>query len=163
LAGVTEAAAVNPLVGVLDQSELKQENADQLNQLLYFVYAMLALSVVIAALGVVNTLALSVIERTREIGLLRAVGATRRQIRRIIRWEAIVVALLGAVLGIAIGITAGTVLQRALVDSGIEVLDIPVTTLIVILALAVVIGILAAVLPARRAARMNILDAISDE
>jgi len=163
LAGVKDAAAVNPLVSVLDQTELKEANANQLNQLLYFVYAMLALSVVIAALGVVNTLALSVIERTREIGLLRAVGATRRQIRRIIRWEAVVVALLGAVLGIAIGIAAGTVLQRSLVDSGIEVLDIPVATLIVILILAVVIGILAAVLPARRAARLNILDAISDD
>jgi len=163
LAAVKDAAAVNPLVSVLDQTELKEANANQLNQLLYFVYAMLALSVLIAALGVVNTLALSVIERTREIGLLRAVGATRRQIRRIIRWEAIVVALLGAVLGIVIGIAAGTVLQRSLVDSGIEVLDIPVTTLIVILVLAVVIGILAAVLPARRAARLNILDAISDE
>jgi putative ABC transport system permease protein len=163
LAGVKDAAAVNPLVSVLDQTEVKQANADQLNQLLYFVYAMLALSVVIAALGVVNTLALSVIERTREIGLLRAVGATRHQIRRIIRWEAIVVALLGAVLGIVIGIATGTVLQRALADSGIEVLDIPVTTLIVILILAIVIGILAAVLPARRAARLNILDAITDE
>ncbi len=163
IAGVKEAASANPLVSVLDQTELKAENAKQLNQLLYFVYAMLALSVVIAALGVVNTLALSVIERTREIGLLRAVGATRRQVRRIIRWEAIVVALLGAVLGIAFGIAAGTVLQRALADSGIEALDIPVGTLIVILILALVIGILAAVLPARRAARLNILDAISDE
>ncbi len=160
---ITTVAKANPLLTVLDQTELKETQAQQLNQLLYFVYAMLALSVVIAALGVVNTLALSVIERTREIGLLRAVGASRRQVRRMIRWEAIVVALLGAVLGIGIGLAAGFVLQRALADSGITTLDIPVATLIVILVLAVVIGVLAAVLPARRAARLNILDAIAGE
>lgn len=160
---VEDAASVNPLVEVLDQSEIKELSAEQLNQLLYLVYAMLALSVIIAALGVVNTLALSVIERTREIGLLRAVGATRRQIRKAIRWEAVIVALLGAVLGIAAGIAAGTALQRALAETGIDILDIPVGTLLIILALAVLIGVLAAVLPARRAARLNMLEAIATE
>ncbi len=160
---VEEAAEANPLVEVLDQSEIKEQSAAQLDQLLYLVYAMLALSVIIAALGVVNTLALSVIERTREIGLLRAVGATRRQIRRTIRWEAVIVALLGAILGIAAGIAAGVALQRALADTGIGILDIPVSTLLIILAVSVVIGVLAAVLPARRAARLNMLKAIATE
>ena len=163
LAQIEDVAGVNPLLEVLDQTALKEQNAQQLDQLLFFVYAMLALSVIIAALGVVNTLALSVIERTREIGLLRAVGATRRQIRRIVRWEAILVSLLGAVLGIVAGIGSGIALQEALADSGIDVLDIPVTTLIVILVLAILIGILAAVLPARRAARLNILESIATE
>jgi putative ABC transport system permease protein len=160
---VEEAAAANPLIEVLDQSEIKEQSAAQLNQLLYLVYAMLALSVIIAALGVVNTLALSVIERTREIGLLRAVGATRRQIRRAIRWEAVIVALLGAILGIAAGIAAGTAMQQALAETGIDILDIPVGTLLIILAVSVLIGILAAVLPARRAARLNMLEAIATE
>jgi putative ABC transport system permease protein len=163
LAQTEEFAAANPLLEVLDQTEIKEQNAAQLNQLLYMVYAMLALSVIIAALGVVNTLALSVIERTREIGLLRAVGATRRQIRRIIRWEAVVVAVLGAILGIVVGIGAGVALQRALADSGIDTLAMPVGTLVIILIGAIFIGVLAAVLPARRAARLNVLESIATE
>lgn len=153
----------NPLVQVLDQTAVKEQNSAALDQLLFLVYAMLALSIVIAALGVLNTLALSVIERTREIGMLRAIGATRRQIRRIIRWEAVAVALLGGVLGIVVGVGAGVALQRALADSGIAILDVPASMLATILVVAVLIGILAAVLPARRAARLNMLDAISSE
>jgi putative ABC transport system permease protein len=163
LPAVEDAASANPLVEVLDQTEIKERNAAQLNQLLYFVYALLGLSVLIAALGVVNTLTLSVVERTGEIGLLRAVGATRRQIRRIVRWEAVVVAVLGAVLGIAVGVVAGVALQRALADAGIDRLLIPTGTLVSVGALALIIGVLASVLPARRASRLNILDAVAQE
>lgn len=160
---VEAAASANPLVDVLDQTAIKEQNAAQLNQLLYFVYALLGLSVIIAALGVVNTMTLSVVERTREVGLLRAVGATRRQIRRIVRWEAVVVSGLGAVLGIAVGTAAGISLQKSLADSGIEQLTVPLGTLGVIALLALIIGVLASVLPARRAARLDILSAIAQE
>ena len=163
LADIEAVADTNPLLQVLDQTELKEQTESQLNQLLYLVYAMLALSVVIAAMGVVNTLALSVIERTREIGLLRAVGATRRQIRAMIRAEAILMAVLGAILGIAVGVGAGLALQRAMADAGIDVLDIPIATLIVILVLAIIIGVVAAAVPARRAAKLDILKAIATE
>ncbi len=160
---VEDAASANPLVSVLDQTQIKEQNSAQLDQLLYFVYALLGLSVIIAALGVVNTLTLSVVERTRELGLLRAVGATRRQIRRAVRWEAVVVAVLGAVLGIAVGVASGVALQRALADAGIDQLAVPTSTLLAIMVLALIIGVLASVLPARRAARLNILEAIAEE
>ncbi|MCU0294761.1 MAG: FtsX-like permease family protein [Candidatus Nanopelagicales bacterium] len=153
----------NPLLQVLDQASIKEQNSRTINQLLYLIYGMLALSILIAALGVVNTMALSVLERTREIGLLRAVGASRRQVRRMIRWEAVLVAVTGALAGILVGLLAGTSLRAALSGDGIEILVIPMATLLVILVLAIVIGVLAAVLPARRAARLDILAAIADE
>ena len=163
LADIEDITAANPLLVVLDQTEIKEQNAAQLDQLLFFVYGLLALSVIIAALGVVNTLSLSVVERTRELGLLRAVGATRRQVRRAVRWEAVMVSLLGAVLGIAAGLVAGIGLQQALVNAGIDVLAVPINVMVAIVVLAIIIGVLASVLPARRAARLNILDAIAEE
>ena len=163
LKDVEDIAKANPLLQVLDQTQVKEDNSAQLDQLLFFVYGLLGLSVIIAALGVVNTLSLSVVERTRELGLLRAVGATRRQVRRAVRWEAVVVSVLGAVLGIGAGLVIGIGLQQALKDAGIEVLAIPVPALIWIVVLAMVIGVLASVLPARRASRLNILDAIATE
>lgn len=163
LADIEDITAANPLLVVLDQTEIKEQNAAQLDQLLFFVYGLLALSVIIAALGVVNTLSLSVVERTRELGLLRAVGATRRQVRRAVRWEAVMVSLLGAVLGIAAGLVAGIGLQQALVNAGIDVLAVPINVMVAIVVLSIIIGVLASVLPARRAARLNILDAIAEE
>jgi putative ABC transport system permease protein len=153
----------NPLLQVLDQASIKEQNTQQINQLLYLIYGMLGLSIIIAALGVVNTMALSVLERTREIGLLRAVGLSRRQVRRMIRWEAILVAVTGAVVGVLVGLVAGISLREALSGDGIEVLVIPVATVIVIMLLAVLLGIIAAALPARRAARLDILAAIATE
>jgi putative ABC transport system permease protein len=162
-AAVREVVAVNPLLDVLSQTELKERNQQALDQLLYLVVAMLGLSIVIAALGVVNTMALSVVERTREIGLLRAVGASRRQVRRMIRWEAVLVSLLGGVLGVAIGVLVGAALQQALAGDGLESLAIPWTNLAWIFLAAVLIGVIGAILPARRASRMDILQSIATE
>jgi putative ABC transport system permease protein len=153
----------NPLLQVLDQASIKEENSRTINQLLYLIYGMLGLSIIIAALGVVNTMALSVLERTREIGLLRAVGASRRQVRRMIRWEAVLVAITGALIGVLVGLVAGISLRQALSGDGVEVLVVPLATVVVILVLAVLLGVLAAALPARRAARLDILGAIATE
>jgi putative ABC transport system permease protein len=155
--------AGDPFLQVLDQTAIKDQNGEQLNQVLLIIYSLLGLSVVIAALGVLNTLVLAVLERTREIGLLRAVGATQRQIRRMIRLEAIIVSILGVALGIAIGLVAGVVLQRALTETGVAELVIPGGAIVLILLGAFVIGIAAAVLPARRASRLNMLRAIATD
>ncbi len=163
VAEVDTAAEANPLLQVADQTAIKEQNSAQLEQLLYIIYAMLGLSIIIAALGVVNTMVLSVLERTRELGMLRAVGAGRRQVRRMVRWEAVLVSMLGALAGIGIGVLAGVGLQRALADSGIDQLVIPPGTFIVLLVAGLLIGVLGAAFPARRATKLNILDAIATE
>lgn len=161
--GIEAVTAKHPEVALKDQGEFKDEQRTQADQLLYMIYGMLALAVVIAVLGIVNTLALSVTERTREIGLLRAVGMSRRQLRRMVRLESVVIALFGAVLGLAIGVGFGVALQRALADEGIDSLAIPVLQIAVFIAVAGVVGVLAAVWPARRAARLDVLRAISSQ
>jgi putative ABC transport system permease protein len=123
----------------------------------------LILSVIISAFGIVNTLGLSIYERIRELGLLRAVGMSKRQVKRMIRVEAVIIAVLGAILGLAIGILFGWALQRALSDVGVDRLAIPVGQLIFMLFVAGLIGVLAAIWPARRAAKLNVLEAISYE
>ena len=163
VAEVDAAAAANPLLQVADQTAIKEQNTAQLNQLLYIIYAMLALSIIIAALGVVNTMVLSVLERTRELGMLRAVGAGRRQVRRMVRWEAVLVSMLGALAGIGIGLLVGVGLQRALASFGIDQLVIPNGTVVVLLVAALVIGVVGAWFPARRATKLNILEAIATE
>jgi putative ABC transport system permease protein len=162
-AAVRAVVDVNPLLSVFTQTELQERNEEQLDQLLYIIYAMLGLSIVIAALGVVNTMALSVVERTREIGLLRAVGASRRQVRRMIRWEAIIVSTLGGLLGVGIGIVVGAAVRRSLAEDGLEVFSLPQGTIAIVFAAAIVIGVVGAVLPARRAARLDILRSIGAE
>ena len=162
-AEVETAAAANPLVVVYDQTGIKDQNSATLDQLLYIIYAMLGLSVIIAALGVVNTMFLSVVERTREIGMLRAVGSSRRQVRRMIRWEAVMVALLGGLVGIGIGVIAAMGLQQALASSGIDQLVIPSGTVAVLIVAALIIGVVGAAIPARRAARLDILESIATE
>ncbi len=152
-----------PTVTVKDPGEFAEQQRQQVNVFLYFIYALLGLAVVIAVLGIINTLALSVIERTREVGLLRAVGLSRRQLRRMVRLEAVVVAVLGAVLGVAMGLVFGIALQRVIADQGVDVLSIPWLQLAVFVALSAVAGVLAAVLPARRAARLDVLRAIGAE
>ncbi|WP_068251152.1 ABC transporter permease [Janibacter corallicola] len=155
--------ADQPLVTVKDQAGYAAEQSAQVDQLLYLIYALLGLAIIIAVLGIVNTLGLSVMERTREIGLLRAVGLGRGQLRRMIRLESIAIALLGAVLGIVLGVVSGIAIQRSLADDGFTELAIPWVSLLVFVVLAGVVGVLAALLPARRAARMDILSAIAAE
>ena len=150
-----------PNVTARDQTEVKAEQRKQINQLLGIIYALLALAILIAFFGIVNTLALSVYERVRELGLLRAVGMTRPQVRRMIRYEAVVIAVLGATLGLAVGVILGSALVTALKDEGITRLAYPVPLLLVFLLLAGLSGVIAAALPARRAARINVLEAIA--
>lgn len=157
------AVAEVPIVTVSDQEGYAEQLRAPIDQLLFIIYALLGLAVIIAVLGIVNTLALSVIERTREIGLLRAVGLSRRQLRQMIRLESIVIALLGAALGVGLGVVFGVAIQRALIDQGFEVLSIPVTQLAVFVVLAGLVGVLAAWWPGRRAANLNVLDAIATE
>ena len=152
-----------PLVSVKDQTEFADEIRGQIDQFLRLIYALLGLAIVIAVLGIVNTLALSVIERTREVGLLRAIGMQRHQLRRMVRLESVAIAVLGAVLGVVMGVVFGVVLQRAIADQGLQVLSIPVVQLVVFVVLAALLGVLAAVLPARRASRLDVLRAIGTE
>ncbi|NLT07256.1 MAG: ABC transporter permease [Solirubrobacterales bacterium] len=151
-----------PSAEALDQEELKRSQEQQINGLLNLIYALLALAVVVSIFGIVNTLALSIHERTRELGMLRAVGMTRRQVRRMIRYEAVITALIGALLGTALGVLFAALISRPLADEGFE-LAYPVGTLLVILALAALAGVVAAIGPARRASRLDVLEALSYE
>ena len=170
--GVSDAvarAAVDPIlteypgVELQSQTEFKEQVAGQIDQLLGLVFVLLLLAVVIAVIGIINTLALSVFERTRELGLLRAVGMGRRQVRRMIRWESIIIAVLGAVLGLGVGAFFGWAAVSAMDDIGVDRLDFPAGRLLSFVLFAVVAGTLAAIFPARRAARLNILDAIAHQ
>jgi len=160
--GITAAIGASNLE-VRDQSEFKADQRKQINMLLGLVYVLLGLAILIAALGIVNTLALSVVERTREIGLLRALGMGRRQVRRMVRLEAVVIAIFGTLLGLALGVALGAALVTALHDQGIDQLVIPYGQLVVYLAIGTLIGVLAALWPARRASRLNVLAAIATE
>lgn len=171
-AGTDEAAAKRaidrllerdvPNVEALTGDEFREDQAGQINQLLVLVYVLLALATLISALGIVNTLTLSISERTRELGLLRAVGTTRRQVRAMVRRESVITSLIGAALGIVLGIFFAIAVSRPLADDGF-VLTIPWVTLAVLLVLAAIAGTLAAILPARRAARTDVLRAIAQE
>jgi len=145
------------------KSDIVTEAETQIDQALALFTGLLFFAVIIAVLGITNTLTLSVFERTREIGLLRAVGMSRRQVRRMIRWEAVIVATFGALLGVGIGIVLGWSVVRALTDQGLGAFSIPFGQVVFALVLAAVAGVLAAIWPARKASRLNILDAISTE
>ncbi len=150
-----------PTATVLDQTEFKQAQAASFDALLGLVYVLLFLAILIALMGIANTLALSILERTRELGLLRAVGMTRAQMRSSVRWESVIIAVFGALLGLVIGVFFGWAMVTALADEGIGRFVIPVGSLAVIVVLAALAGVVAAVLPARRAARIDILQAIA--
>lgn len=152
-----------PVVTVKDQAAFAQEQREPIDQFVLMIFALLGLALVIAVLGIVNTLALSVIERTREVGLLRAIGLSRSQLRLMITLESVVIAVLGALLGVVLGLGFGVALMYAVRDQGLEVISVPVGQLLVFLVLSVVIGVLAAVFPARRAARLDVLRAIATE
>jgi putative ABC transport system permease protein len=152
-----------PVVTVKDQAAFAQEQREPIDQFVLMIFALLGLALVIAVLGIVNTLALSVIERTREVGLLRAIGLSRAQLRLMITLESVVIAVLGAVLGVVLGLGFGIALMYAVRDQGLEVISVPIGQLAVFLVLSVVIGVLAAVFPARRAARLDVLRAIATE
>jgi putative ABC transport system permease protein len=160
LAAVKRVAIDYPGAAVLDQTQFKAETAKPINQLLGLVYALLALAVIIALLGIGNTLALSIFERTQELGLLRAVGMTRRQLRSTIRWESVIIALQGTVLGLLVGVFFGWALVTALNRQGSSVFSLPYKTLAVVVVLAAISGVAAAILPARRAATLNVLRAV---
>ena len=163
LRGIEAALADLPTVTVKDQAALAAEQRAPVDRMLTIIYALLGLAVVIAILGIINTLALSVIERTREIGLLRAVGLSRRQLRSMLRLESVVIALLGATLGVLLGLGFGVAIQRALASEGFDTLTIPWGQLGLFLVLAAVVGVLAALWPGRRAAKVDILRAITTE
>ncbi|MFF6803410.1 FtsX-like permease family protein [Streptomyces sp. NPDC012616] len=152
-----------PQYVVRDQTDYKQELKDQIGQLLNLIYGLLALAIIVAVLGVVNTLALSVVERTREIGLMRAIGLSRRQLRRMIRMESVVIALFGALLGLGLGMGWGATAQQLLALQGLDVLDIPWPTIIGVFIGSAFVGLFAALIPAFRAGRMNVLNAIATD
>jgi putative ABC transport system permease protein len=151
-----------PDAKVLTESQFKDEAIRPLLNVINVLYALLGLSILVSFFGIVNTLVLTVFERTREIGMLRAVGMTRRQVRRMIRHESIVTTLIGAALGIALGLFLAYLVTRVLEDEGIP-FALPVATLVIFVAAAVLVGILAAIIPARRAARLNVLRALQYE
>ncbi|GAA5105681.1 FtsX-like permease family protein [Alloalcanivorax gelatiniphagus] len=157
-----EVVADTPIVTVQDKEGFAELIKQQVNQLLFMIYGLLALAVIIAVIGIVNTLGLSVIERTREVGLLRAVGLSRRRLRLMITLESIAIAVLGAVLGLAVGLLIGIALRESLKDD-LTVLSLPLTSLVVFLVIAVIFGVLAAIVPAIRASRMKVLQAIATE
>ncbi len=151
-----------PNVGVLTRQEYKNDQEKAIDRFLTVTVALLFLAEIIAVLGIINTLALSVYERTREIGLLRAVGTSRRQIRRMVRGESVLVALLGGVIGISVGVVWGWAFTSAL-KSRINVISIPITQLLIFVALSMVAGVIAAIAPAWRAGRLDLLEAIATE
>jgi putative ABC transport system permease protein len=163
LAAVEQAASSYPAVVVQDQAQYRDSVAGQVDRILALVTALLAMAVFIAVLGIMNTLALSIHERTHEIGLLRAVGMTRGQVRGMIRWEAVTIAWLGAFVGLLLGVVFGWATTRALSDQGMTAFVIPWVQLAGAVLIAVVAGVLAAILPARRAAKLDVLRAVTVE
>jgi putative ABC transport system permease protein len=162
-ADLEAALAAYPNIEVQDQAAFRDKYATLLNQVLNLVTALLLFAVIIALFGVMNTLFLSIYERTRELGLLRAVGLTRRQTRSMVRWEAVIISVMGALFGVVVGIAFGWALQQALASEGLSELGIPGGQLAVYVASAAVLGVIFAIFPARRAARLNVLEAISYE
>jgi putative ABC transport system permease protein len=151
-----------PVAEVLNQGELKESREEQVDQLVNLVYALLFLAIVISLFGIANTLALSIHERTRELGMLRAIGMSRRQVRTMIRYEAVITALIGAILGMVLGLIFAALIAQPLKDEGFT-LSYPVGSLIGLLIFAALLGVLAAIPPARRASRLDVLQSLQYE
>jgi putative ABC transport system permease protein len=151
-----------PVAEVLNQQELKESREEQVDQLVNLVYALLLLAILISLFGIANTLALSIHERTRELGMLRAIGMSRRQVRTMIRYEAVITALIGAILGMALGLIFAALIAQPLKDEGFT-LSYPVGSLAALLVLAALAGVLAAIPPAGRASRLNVLESLQYE
>jgi putative ABC transport system permease protein len=162
-AALKKSMAGFPQYKVRDQADYKDALKSQVQSFLNLIYGLLGLAIVVAVLGVVNTLALSVVERTREIGLMRAIGLSRRQLRRMIRLESVVIALFGALVGLGLGMGWGATAQKLLALEGLNVLDVPWSTIIYVFIGSAVVGLIAALVPAFRAGRMNVLNAIATE
>jgi putative ABC transport system permease protein len=160
LTTVVEAAF--PIAEVLNQQELKESREDQVQELVNLILALLLLAIVISLFGIANTLALSIHERTRELGMLRAVGMSRRQVRTMIRYEAVITALIGAILGMGLGIVFAALIAQPLRDEGFT-LSYPVGSMVALLVVAAFAGVLAAIVPARRASRLDVLESLQYE
>ena len=157
---IDDVLADHPDATVMDREEFEGELGSVIDQLLSLVTVLLLLAVVIALLGIVNTLALSVFERTRELGMLRAVGMTRGQVRSMVRWESVAISVLGAVMGSALGIGLGLALTRSLANEGIDQIAVPGVQLALYVLAAAVAGVVAAIGPARRASKVDVLKAV---
>ncbi len=151
-----------PTAEALTKSGFKTEQTKWIGQISAFFYVLLSLSVIVSLFGIVNTLVLSIYERTRELGLLRAVGMSRRQVKRVVRYESVITAMIGAICGTVLGVFFAVILSRPLASEGFE-LSFPVGTLVILLVLAALAGVLAAITPARRAAKLNVLEALAYE
>lgn len=152
-----------PTMNLMDREEFTQNIIGAISAMVNVIYGLLAISVVIALIGIANTLSLSIFERTRELGLLRAMGMTRNQMRSLVRWEAVIVALIGSVLGLLLGVGLAWILVNALSNEGFDTFNVPFAPMAVIVVGAALLGVVAALLPARRASRLNVLDAIATE
>jgi putative ABC transport system permease protein len=161
-ADAKRALAGFPQAELLTHEGFKDDQAGQLNQVLGLIYVLLALSVIVSLFGIVNTLALAIHERTRELGMLRAIGTSRVQVRRMVRYESVITALIGAVMGAVLGVCFALIISRPLESEGFS-LSFPVGTLLILLVLAGVAGVLAAIGPARRASRLDVLEALAYE
>jgi putative ABC transport system permease protein len=158
----TGVEAAFPVAEVLNQQELKESREEQINGLVMLVYALLAFAILISLFGIVNTLALSIHERTRELGMLRAIGMSRRQVRTMIRYEAVITGLIGGIIGLILGLIFATLIAQPLKDEGFT-LSYPVGSLVLLLILAALAGVLAAILPARWASRLDVLESLQYE
>ncbi len=154
--------AAFPSVKVLTKQEFVDEQKGQVNQLLVLIYVLLALTLFIAGMGIVNTLFLTIYERTRELGMLRAIGTSRKQVKRMVRYEAVITAMIGAVLGVGLGAVFAVLVTIPLKSEGFAI-SIPVVQLVVLLVLAAIFGVVSAIWPARRAAKLDVLQALAYE
>jgi putative ABC transport system permease protein len=152
-----------PNAKVFDNAQFKADREKQINSFVALMYVMLFLALFIALIGIANTLALSITERTRELGLLRAVGMSRSQVRSAVRWESVIISLLGTIVGLSIGLLFGWSVVRALHDSGFNKFAIAPGNLIVVVLVLAIASVGAAIFPARRAAKLDVLKAISTE
>jgi putative ABC transport system permease protein len=153
----------DPTAKLMTKSEFKGSIANQIDKILNLIYVLLAMALVIALFGIANTLALSVLERTREVGLLRAVGMSRSQVRSTVRWESVLIAMLGTALGTTIGLSFAWTLVHAMKNNDLNAFAVPLHQLGLIVLAAAVAALVAAALPARRAARLDVLKAVSAE